>query len=290
MAPGSLRDRIADQFSDRGERAGVWRAFGRLFDTGAFLNLGYSEWYRPHALGSSQRRLAAELGAGLAPRLPDRGNDRLLDVGCGRGGPTRHLAGSLDVRATGIDLVPYNVAAARGTAAGRDEPVEFAVGEATRLPVATGAVAAYTAIDALVYVPEKRAAFEEAARVLGGDGVLAVSDLLMAGDGDGSAPGAVAAFAEAWDMAPLLIPDRYLDHVERAGFDVGAVRDVTGNSVGRLRAWTKRYLALATRFEGAVDRLLGRWGVDGRAFTEQVRRAHAALPELRHVIVYATRS
>lgn len=96
MAPDHLRDRITEQFSYGGERADIWRAFDRLLDTDEFLNLGYSDWYQPHILGSSQRRLATKVGATLGAHLPMMEGVRLLDVGSGRGGPAIHLAPPTD--------------------------------------------------------------------------------------------------------------------------------------------------------------------------------------------------
>jgi hypothetical protein len=72
MASKPLRERIVDQFSYQGEHADVWKGFDLLLETEEFLNLGYSKPYRPQFLGSSQRRLATEIGAGLADRFPFR--------------------------------------------------------------------------------------------------------------------------------------------------------------------------------------------------------------------------
>ena len=134
MASKPLRERIVDQFSYQGEHADVWKGFDLLLETEEFLNLGYSKPYRPQFLGSSQRRLATEIGAGLADRFPSVERGPLLDVGCGRGGPSIRLAEALEVAVFGVDLVPYNVMTARANARDRSLPIEFVVGDATRLP------------------------------------------------------------------------------------------------------------------------------------------------------------
>lgn len=289
MPDDRLRDRIVDQFSYRGDRADIWRAFDRFLETDAFLNLGYSKRYQPHWLGSSQRRLAAKVTAEVGPRLPARGTVRLLDVGCGRGGPTIELAGSLDATVVGIDLVPFNVTKATENARESGTAVEFLMGDATRLPIATGSVTACAAIDAIVYVPNSVAVFEELARVLDTDGLLAVSDLLVRDDPSREATDAVAAFAEGWDMPPLRTVDGYLTTLEHAGFAIDDLQDITANSVGRFRTWTSLYLALDARAPDLLERFLARWDLDRETVSDQVRRAHRALPHLRHVVVYATR-
>lgn len=287
MAPDELRDRITDQFSYGDDRADLWRAFDLFLDTDRFLNLGYSARYRPHLLGSSQRRLVEHVGSVLAAQLPAPEGTTLLDVGCGRGGPAALLAERYGFRVIGVDLVPYNVARAIENAGGTD--ASFLVGDAARLPVRTGSVTACTAIDSIVYLPEKSAVFSELSRVLGQEGVLVASDLVLRSSATDGEQRAVDAFADAWDMPPLLPVDAYERAIAAGGFDVRRIVDVTSHSVGRFRRWTTLYRWLTI---GPIGRpfewLLGLYGLDPAVVDEQIRRAHAALPALRHVIVVAT--
>lgn len=287
MSRDDLVERIAEQFSYRGDRADVWRGFDRFLDTGRFLNLGYSPWYLPHVVGSSQRRLAATVGADLDRRRSRHGDGRLLDLGCGRGGPAIHLSTERGFDVTGVDLVPYNVATAVENAARAGVAAAFLVGDATALPFRADAFDVCVALDSLVYVPETTAAFAEVARVVRDGGLVAASDLVARAALRPSGRAAVDAFADAWDMPSIEPIDRYRRHVADAGLAIEAVRDVTPNSIGRFRKWTRLYLALVDRFEPPIARLLGSWGLDAASVTEGVRLAHDALPHLRHVIVHA---
>jgi MPBQ/MSBQ methyltransferase len=287
----ALRRRVVAQFSGAGERAAVWQGFERFLPTAEYLNLGYSPRLVPTVVGDSQARLAAHLAAGLGERVPDPRGTRLLDVGCGRGGPASQFAArGFDV--VGVDLVPHNVALARantGDGGDTDAPA-FAVGDATALPLAADAVGAATSVDALVYLPEKRAAFREVARVLAPGGWLALADLLAAEETGPEAEAALSAFADAWDMAPLVDGGTYREQLRAAGLTVEAVEDVSANSTARFRKWSRAFLALADGpTGGALRRLLRRWDVDPDAATAQVRAAHRALPHLRHEVVYARR-
>lgn len=289
MVSDSLHDRITDQFSYRGERADIWRGFDFLLDTESFLNMGYSPWYLPYVLGSSQRRLAIKIATELKPRLVDTEETQLLDVGCGRGGPTIELAEELNVPALGVDLVPFNIATARTNATTHGIGAKFLVGDATGLPIATNTVDVCTAVDSLVYIPDKPAAFEELARVLKSGGVLAISDLLMSDSVGTAEADAVTDFAEAWDMPPLSTVEQYLTDLEHAGVTIDTVQDITANSIGRFQKWTRLYLFFEMHIEGVVERLLSHWGMDRQAVSEQIRYAHRALPHLRHLLVTATR-
>jgi len=286
MATDQLHDRITDQFSYRGERADVWRAFDLLLDTDAFLNLGYSAWYQSPLLGSSQRRLATEVGSTLARQLPATDGAGLLDVGCGRGGPTLHLAERFGYRVTGIDLVPYNVTRAWENARERRHAAEFAVGDATRLPFAPGSFAACTAIDSLVYLPERATVFAAIADALEPEGVVVLSDLVVRGDVCDAEARLVSAFAEAWDMPALGSLEEYERALEDVDVQVVERRDITRHSVGRFRKWTTLFCWLLESPVGVlVERALRSAGLDPVVLLPQIRRAHEALPSLRHVIV-----
>lgn len=284
----NLRRRITDQFSYRGNRADIWRGFDLLVDTDAFLNLGYSRRYQPHVVGSSQRRLATQLGNRLEAHLDGTANVPLLDIGCGRGGPAVHLASRFGFQVTGIDLVPYNVSRAAAAARERGVDARFVVGDATSLPFASESMAACTAIDALVYVPERAAAISEMAPVLTPDGVVVCSDLVARSGLDDQERARVDAFAEAWDMPPPGTADAYRQQFVDAGFAVQSVESITAHSVGRFRKWTTLFLGLlASPARPLVVRSLRWYGLDPATIRTQVRRAHEALPHLEHVVFVA---
>lgn len=290
MVQNRLHERITDQFSDRGERADIWRAFDLLLETDEFLNLGYSEWYQPHVVGASQRRLVTEVGSRLASHLPATEGVRLLDVGSGRGGPAIHLADRFGFSVTGLDLVPYNVR--RATENSREKPVdtEFVVGDATRLPFSTDSCQACTAIDALVYFPDRNGVFAGIADVLEPGGVLALSDLVMRSDATEAERGSVDSFAEAWDMPSVGTVEAYRAALDETGFERITVEDVTSHSVGQFRKWTRIYLQpLGSPLRPLVERLLRAYDLDPAAITEQVTAADDALPVLQHSIVVAER-
>lgn len=285
-----LRERITDQFSYRGERADIWRAFDLLLETDAFLNLGYSEWYQPHVIGSSQRRLVTEVGSRLASYLSTTDGVRLLDVGCGRGGPAIHLADQFGFRVTGLDLVPYNIEQATDTAHEKHIEAKFVVGDATQLPFTEASFTACSAIDALVYLPDRKSVFAAVADVLEPEGVLVLSDLVMQSDVGENEQAFVDSLADAWDMPSLGTVEGYESALDDAGFDLKVAEDITRHSVGRFRRCTMLYLqVLRSPIRPLFERLLRAYDLDPSTITKQVRNAHHALPFLQHVILVAKR-
>ena len=280
--------RLVAQFSGSGENAAIWNAFALLLPTEQFLNMGYSPWYLPHAVGSSQRRLGQYLGRRVALELGYSAGAQLLDVGCGRGGPTVDLVRQFGFDVTGVDLVPHNVTLARQNAREAGVDADFCVGDARDLPVESDAVDACVVVDAAQYVTEMDALLRELQRVTRPGGVVVVSDLARrdsTGEETDSAD-AVARFADAWDMATPRPLAALRDDARAAGLESLDVTDITQHSVGRFDFWTGLYLAAeSTPLSSLARPLLARAGVDLDAVTRQVQATHPALPQLRHVVL-----
>ena len=285
MTDADLSGRIADQFSYRGPSSEVWRAFDLVLATDRYLNLGYSRRFQTHLLGAPQERLVGRVASELLETAGVTPGSRLLDLGCGRGGPSLALATGADLDVVGVDLVPYNLAVARSHAAGRERSPAYVTGDATRLPFVDGTFPAIAAIDAVVYMPDKRAVFEEVARVLEPGGVCIVSDLLAAEatDPEGTT---LQTFTNAWDMPPLATSGTYRAALESAGLRLVTETDLSAHSIAGFRKWTALYLAIAeSAGRTPLFELFERYGIDPDAMTEQVRAAHDALPSLRHVLL-----
>jgi ubiquinone/menaquinone biosynthesis C-methylase UbiE len=281
------RTRIVDQFSYQGERAAIWKAFDLFLPTDQFLNIGYSKPYQPHFVGSSQRRLTKRMGSDIAARLGSTTGVSLLDVGCGRGGPTLHLAAEHGFEATGIDLVPYNVSMARRNAADATVDAQFVVGDALQLPFDRKSFAVCTAVDSPPYIPNKRGFLAEMASVTAEGGLVAVSDFVRPESLSPEARDAVDTFADAWDLAPIAPLEQYKRAITASDLHLDTVVDISPNSIARFRKWTALYLSLArTSLPNLVERFLAQHGIDLDAITEQVAVTHPALPFLRHVILY----
>ncbi len=124
----------------------------------------------------STRALARH--AGLAPGL------KVLDIGCGIGGPARTLAAEFGCAMTGVDLTHDFITAARMVSelVGMTDEIHFLQGSALALPVADGGFDLVWSQNMLMNLPDKAQFAREVMRVLKPGGRLALEAVVATGD------------------------------------------------------------------------------------------------------------
>jgi ubiquinone/menaquinone biosynthesis C-methylase UbiE len=152
----------------------------------------------------------------------------VLEVGCGPGRTLATVAQRVgpDGRAVGVDAAPAMVRAARERLAerGPEASIAVALGDARRLPLATGAADVVCAMDVLDLFEraDLAAVLEECRRVLGSDGRLCVVTMDRAAVPD-------SWFLRAYELAYERVPGfarvgcrpiPAVEAVRAAGFDV----------------------------------------------------------------------
>jgi phosphoethanolamine N-methyltransferase len=151
----------------------------------------------------------------------------LLDIGCGSGGITLHLAGSHGLaHATGFDVEKPVVEAARRRAQARGlaDRVVFVQAPPGALPFADAGFDVVFSKDALLHVPDKDFVFAEIFRVLKPGGVFAASNWMIAHDGEPSPDMKAYIAAEGLSFA-MASPARYAQAMRHAGFVAVETRD-----------------------------------------------------------------
>jgi SAM-dependent methyltransferase len=104
----------------------------------------------------------------VARELDDFGVTRLLDVGCGTGGPGLWIAREIGAELVGIDIVAEAITDARARAAVLKSapPAQFMAASVTETGLPDRAFDGVVSFDALWMVIDKRTAFSEIARLL----------------------------------------------------------------------------------------------------------------------------
>lgn len=157
-------------------------------------------------------------GLGLGPDM------HLLDVGCGIGGPARHVAAAQGCRVTGIDLTAEFVEAAEALTrrCGLAGLVSFRQASALAMPFANGAFDAATLLHVGMNIADKAALFAEVKRVLKPGGRFGVYDVMRTGEGDLPYPMPWAATPETSFVES---PETYRRLLGQAGFAIEAEHD-----------------------------------------------------------------
>ena len=106
--------------------------------------------------------------------------DKVLDVGCGLGGPGRFLVDRFGCSMVGIDLVPLRteIAQALTEKTGLRAKISYRVGDATDLPFDDASFAQAWMLDVSMHIRDKKALFGEIARVLQPGGLMVMHEQL----------------------------------------------------------------------------------------------------------------
>jgi ubiquinone/menaquinone biosynthesis C-methylase UbiE len=176
-----------------------------------------------HIRGREATRELAQL-AGLRQGM------KVLDLGCGIGGPARTLAAEFGCEVVGLDLVEEYCHAARMLTAqvGLSNKVAFRKGDATDMPFDDGSFDVIWLQHMLMNIEDKSRLFEEAGRVIGSQGLIALYEICS-----GSISGLYFPVPWASDSTInfLATPEELLNTLGRIGFKELVYRDVSAISL-----------------------------------------------------------
>ena len=183
---------------------------------------------------SSDAMIAA---AGIGPEA------RVLDVGCGVGGPALYMAEKTGCHVTGVDLMEWHAeeAARRAAERGLADRTAFQAGDAAALGFPGGAFDVIWSQDAWCHVPGKPAVIAEAVRVVKPGGHIVFTDWVALADMPSDYLAAVQDAVSAPDFAT---PGKYRAWLEAEGCTVLESQDISGRFAARYRTMIANLAAL----------------------------------------------
>ena len=186
----------------------------------------------------------------LAAQMELRPGMRLLDVGCGIGGPARYFASEHGCQVTGLDLTEEFVQVARSLSrlVKLEGVTQFEQASALKMPFEAGGFDGAYVIHVGMNLADKQSVYREVRRVLKPGALFTIFDFLRAGEG-------VVAFPVPWsatgDESFVEDAKAYRVALEAAGFRVERERsrrqyaiEFTENRMARMAQGERSALGL----------------------------------------------
>lgn len=154
----------------------------------------------------------------LADLLPIAPDQRILDIGCGIGGPARYLAHRFGCTVDGIDITAPFVEAANGLnrLTGLTGRVRIRLGNGAELPYPDQCFDGAYSLHVTMNVPDRAQFFGEAMRVLKPGAFFALTEHGLGPEGDPHHP---VPWSEDGSGAFLIRPAETVEHLRAAGFE-----------------------------------------------------------------------
>ncbi|KAI0130498.1 S-adenosyl-L-methionine-dependent methyltransferase [Xylariales sp. AK1849] len=149
---------------------------------------GQSFHFCRYSVGESFHQAIARHEHYLAHQIGIKEGMKVLDVGCGVGGPAREIAKFTGAHVTGLNNNDYQIERATHYAKkeGLSNQLEFVKGDFMQMDFPDNSFDAVYAIEATVHAPELSGVYSEILRVLKPGGIFGVYEWLMTDDYDNS--------------------------------------------------------------------------------------------------------
>ena len=174
----------------------------------------------------------------LAGLLALDGHERILDLGCGIGGPSRYLAESFGCRVTGLDLTPEfcRVAGMLAERTGLADKVDYRVGDALAMPFPAESFDVVWSQSVAMNIADRDRLHAEIRRVLKLGGRHAFSEVVS---GPAGPPHFPVPWARDASISFLRSAEATRRGLEAAGFRLLVFEDLTADALERAQARMK---------------------------------------------------
>ncbi|EEB08377.1 sterol 24-C-methyltransferase Erg6 [Schizosaccharomyces japonicus yFS275] len=199
-----------------------------LYEYGWCQSFHFSKFYKGEPFSQSIARHEHYLAyrMGITPK------SRVLDVGCGVGGPAREITEFTGCNMVGLNNNDYQISRCRNYAVKRnlENKQVFVKGDFMHMPFEDNTFDFVYAIEATVHAPSLEQVYSEIYRVLKPGGVFGVYEWVMSDDYDPKNPEhrSIAYDIEKGDGIPQMCTMKDArDAMKAAGFDLQTAEDLT---------------------------------------------------------------
>ena len=287
-----LREVAADPAGDRAEReqphmvSRFYDVVTRFFEYGWGKSFHFAPRRSGEGLHAAQRRQEAGVAGllGLGPGL------RVVDVGCGVGGPLVNIAQLSGADITGLNFNAYQIERgwrALRRAGGVRGACDFLLADYMDVPLADGRFDAAYSFEAICHAPDRHRCLSEIWRLLKPGGRIALTEWCLTDRFDARDPihGDIRARVEFANATPQLpTTSGFIAAVQAAGFEVLSSRDQALDSDPDFpwyRALQGRDLSLASLARVPAGR---RFTATATALLEWLRIAPAGIGESARIL------
>lgn len=179
----------------------------------------------------------AEAIAGIERRVVNEGGffdgSEALDIGCGIGGPTIHMATLTSARFTGINIVSQQIAIAqqRAEILGLSDRVRFKTADAMNLEFKNEYFDTITVFESGCHMPDKSIFYKECARMIKPGGYfLGIDWMMTAGLTKDEVSQYIDPICMLHGIPDLIDVDEFCVHLSASGFALDTVEDLTDQS------------------------------------------------------------
>ncbi len=164
----------------------------------------------------------------LIERTSARSGDRVLDLGCGVGGPALRLIKKRGCDVLGITISTYQATAANHLAQreGIAGQAVFWIANALKLPFSDSSFDVVWALESIFHMPDRRRVLREAFRVLRAGGQIVIADMTQRAPMNEEQ----RAIVREMHVNSLVSFDEYVETIREAGFEVTEAVDLSGHT------------------------------------------------------------
>ncbi|RDL41486.1 Sterol 24-C-methyltransferase [Venustampulla echinocandica] len=172
---------LADRDARKAEYATLTRHYYNLVTDFYEYGWGQSFHFCRFAYGEQFQQAIARHEHYLAAKIGIKDGDKVLDVGCGVGGPAREIAKFTGAHITGLNNNDYQIERATKYAQleGLSHQLKFVKGDFMQMSFPANSFDAVYAIEATVHAPSLEGVYSQIFRVLKPGGVFGVYEWLM---------------------------------------------------------------------------------------------------------------